>query len=718
MKRRPLIRALLIAIAISGGLTVTSPATTPAAAQDAPGLELRLVSQPMTVAPNGDLVVVLAVDGQLPADAEVVVTTYQMTPTRESVRAAIEQNGGIANDLLRYPVATLPRDDDGNIILRIGTETDPGDANRIRLTNPGLYPVSIDIRIGDGPPAAALVTFVERTGDDVISETIGTAAVLTFDAAPSLQATGLLQIPPEVRARLDSLIALLEQSPVALSISVRPEVLDSLSQSGDPADTERLARLDAAIGNRHELLAAPYISMNPGTTVAAGLQDTFTEQLRLGEDELGEVLPSAALERSTWAVESGIDLGGVAFLRNLGVRRLVIDDKAMASTVERPGMLAGVRSSTNEVLPALVADAAFEAALTGGGGPDPVLTAHQLAAELIALGIEQEQATLFDPSFPARGVALSVGAFDDIDHALFLLVTELIGDTARVVPETASSLLRTLERGTDDDRIDVVRTTTVDPTATIELADLITRVTAGVETTVPMLPPNDPRPNRWRSMLRMMPADNLSERQLRSYVFQLDGEVGDVRSSVTVQQQDGIVNLGGRESQIPLTLVNSSDVPLTVVVRLSSPGPKLTFPDGDQTVEVAGRVRIEIPVVSRTNGRSPVTVQLLTPLAGSVLTGPEQFTVQATALTGLGQVVTGAFVLILISWWIQHARSARRARRNGQAVRSKRRHPTTHGDRSSGDGDAPPTTQDGPSLAAHEDPSQPVVVPQGAADDQ
>jgi len=101
--------------------------------------------------------------------------------------------------------------------------------------------------------------------------------------------------------------------------------------------------------------------------------------------------------------------------------------------------------------------------------------------------------------------------------------------------------------------------------------------------------------------------------------------------------------------------------------------------------------------------------------------------VQATALTGLGQVVTGAFVLILISWWIQHARSARRARRNGQAVRSKRRHPTTQGSSSSGaegssssgeDGDPPPTTQDDPSVAAGEDPSRPIVVPQGAGDDQ
>src|SRR4030095_11201223 len=125
-------------------------------------LGLRLVSQPMTVAPNGNLEVVLGVDGEMPDDAEIVVTTYQMTPTREAVRTAVEQSGGIANDLLRYPVASLPRDDDGNIVLTIGTETDPGDANRIRLSTAGLYPVSIDVRIGDGGPAASLITFVER----------------------------------------------------------------------------------------------------------------------------------------------------------------------------------------------------------------------------------------------------------------------------------------------------------------------------------------------------------------------------------------------------------------------------------------------------------------------------------------------------------------------------------------------------------------------------
>ena len=196
----------------------------------------------------------------------------------------------------------------------------------------------------------------------------------------------------------------------------------------------------------------------------------------------------------------------------------------------------------------------------------------------------------------------------------------------------------------------------------------------GVETTIPMLPEGDPRPERWRRLARLLPADNQTDRQRRSYVFQLDGEVGDVRSSVTVQEQAGTVNLGGRKSALPLTLLNTSPTPLTVIVRLTSPGPKLSFPDGDLTVEVSGRMRIEVPVESRTNGRSPVTVQLLTPEGGSPLTAPEQFTVQATALTGLGQVVTAAFVLILISWWISHARRARRIARE-QQTGSQSRHP-------------------------------------------
>ncbi|MEZ5256653.1 MAG: hypothetical protein R2705_07125 [Ilumatobacteraceae bacterium] len=44
------------------------------------------------------------------------------------------------------------------------------------------------------------------------------------------------------------------------------------------------------------------------------------------------------------------------------------------------------------------------------------------------------------------------------------------------------------------------------------------------------------------------------------------------------------------------------------------------------------------------------------------------FTVRATALTGLGQVVSGALVVVLITRWLQHWRSRRRTRRTAQAA--------------------------------------------------
>lgn len=638
---------------------------------------MRLVEQPMTVEPNGDLVVVLAVEGEIPADAELVVTTYQRTETRDAVRNAVELGGGSPNDLLRYPTAEIPRDADGNLVVTIGTETDPGDADRIRMRNPGLYPVSLDIRVDDRDPLASLVTFVERTTDEPITNVVTTAALLTFEAPPSLQASGNIQISPELRNRFDAFVSLLEQSPVPLTVSVRPEVLDAFALGGDPADAERILRLDAALARTHELLAAPYVSMNPSSAVAAGLHNVFIEQLRLGEDALAEHVPGADPDRSTWAVTTGLDDVGLAYLRDLGVRRLVLADGATATPLERPATLAAVTSSTGEAIPAVVSDPAFEAALADGGGGDPVLTAHHLVAELIALALELDALELFDPDTPPRGLVLTAGTSDGIDPTLLVQIASLLLQTDHVVPTTASDLIRTLERGTDDERVADVTALPVDATETIAFADDYLRVREGVETTEPMLPDDDPRPARWHRLLDVLPADDLDEQQRRSYIRQLDGEVGDLRSSVTVQSQSGTVNLGGRRSDLPITLVNSSDTPLTVLVRLASPGPKLSFPENDVVVTVDDRVQLEMEVEARTNGRTPVSVQLFTPDGTTMLTAPEQFTVQATALTGLGQVVTGAFVLILISWWIQHARVTRRRAREAEAAGSAQRHPAT-----------------------------------------
>jgi hypothetical protein len=103
--------------------------------------------------------------------------------------------------------------------------------------------------------------------------------------------------------------------------------------------------------------------------------------------------------------------------------------------------------------------------------------------------------------------------------------------------------------------------------------------------------------------------------------------------------------------------------------------PKLSFPDssppdGDPAATDTGDHRVTlrpnddtsviIPVRAKSNGTSPITVEVLTP-AGESIAEPVTITSRVTAFTGLGQVLTAAFILVLLSWWFAPWRSKRRA---------------------------------------------------------
>ena len=133
-------------------------------------------------------------------------------------------------------------------------------------------------------------------------------------------------------------------------------------------------------------------------------------------------------------------------------------------------------------------------------------------------------------------------------------------------------------------------------------------------------------------------------------------------------------NLTGRTTSVPITLKNNADIPLTVRVRMSSP--KLQFPDGDQTVEVPPQsfheVKIEINALS--NGTTGVTLEVFTPLGDVRLAPPVPLTASINALSGVANLLTGAALLVLLTWWVRHFRRDRRGR---QAAEAADRHPAT-----------------------------------------
>jgi hypothetical protein len=117
--------------------------------------------------------------------------------------------------------------------------------------------------------------------------------------------------------------------------------------------------------------------------------------------------------------------------------------------------------------------------------------------------------------------------------------------------------------------------------------------------------------------------------------------------------------LTGRNGDIDVRIGNKLDEALNVVLRLSSP--RLEFPNGDTTITLLPDevTVVNVPVVARSNGTSPVTVEVLTP-SQDPLIEPVTLTSRVNALTGLAQALTFGLFLILLTWWFSHWRARRR----------------------------------------------------------
>ncbi len=202
--------------------------------------------------------------------------------------------------------------------------------------------------------------------------------------------------------------------------------------------------------------------------------------------------------------------------------------------------------------------------------------------------------------------------------------------------------------------------------------ELIDSTALSAASAASMLPAGDPRPQTWAIQLDAMISTALSDAEVAVETAEIQSEADAIRGSV-VPPAPFSFTLTGRSGDIELQLANTSDDSLTVILRASSA--KLSFPGsteptvgppdadaGDQIVTLRpnDETAVIIPVRAKSNGTSPITIQLLTPL-GETIDDPVTVTATVTAFTGLGQVLTAGLVLVLLTWWATHWRSRRRA---------------------------------------------------------
>ena len=164
---------------------------------------------------------------------------------------------------------------------------------------------------------------------------------------------------------------------------------------------------------------------------------------------------------------------------------------------------------------------------------------------------------------------------------------------------------------------------------------------------------------------------SLSEQRREEYLTAVLDQVASVREAVSLP--DSSFTFGSRESNLRLTLNNESGYAVTLRLLFASPTGKLSFDPGsvDLTIPARGQREVVVGASARANGLIPVELVLASP-SGTIL-DTAQLRVRVNAIAGLGRGVSAAFLVLLATWWIVHARRNVRKKKTKEhpALRSK-----------------------------------------------
>ena len=590
----------------------------------------------------------------------------------------------------------MTRNDDGTINLQLDIGTDVADSveTRLKLERPGLYPLQIQLLFGDPDTKQVIVTagtVIQRLAgaadvDVEVAPPIDLSVVsVTSDSAPDAdEPTREL-----ARTRLDRAIELAATVTAPVTLELAPTLIAEVA-----ATPEGSARLVTALEN-DELVALPIVPLDVSSAVAAGQADAYTRLLSAGEDLLTDAVPSVPNRRDIWITADPLSASGAQHLRDLGIRFVVV-----------PAAL--FETSIGDDLPP--SDQFVEAELPDGGTL-PFLVIDPLASQLTeeaadrilarSTPTEWGVATLADmlvtqadddktaspdstgstsgsASGSARAAAparrsriLTTPDLTSPDARLIQALEQLTATTPAVRFTAASDLMEVTDVLLDDGRPVTIQLPEVAGPPLAARTELLDRTALQLASAASMLPEGDVRVAAWTAQLDTLISTGFTDAEAEAIAASLVAEAA-MFSQAVVLPEPFTFTLTGRSGVIEVGIRNTLDEPLDVVLTFDSA--KVNFPEGDQRVTLLplGETSVNVPVDAEANGTSSINLVVSTP-AGEALGEPVELTARVTALTGLGQVLTGGFVLVLLTWWFTHWRGRRRS---ALANDGRERHPS------------------------------------------
>ena len=624
--------------------------------------------------------------------ATVVVTAHQRVVAADQLARLDDQGPVSTTDRVELAGADTLASVDGRLIGEIALPVrieEPGDADPggLNVGQPGIYPVTIDVRV-DGEVVASSVTFIELVDPeaDVGSPLAVSIMAGVRDPGPWPSPTELSGASIEVA----TLIELAEAVEGPLSIALPPVLVDELTvptdADGSTAATEpnstsppssdvpiSAGELPSSPGatepgfqgiespdalldafRADELMAVPAFTLDPSSLAAINQIPLFTGQLRAGEDVLSTASPRAVVSRAVWLTDDSISGDAVVMLRNLGIRMVVVpNDVANGLGVPIGAPIAavfGVRLGDGGTLPAMTFSPLgrmLQAPLPNDDAPTPNASAVRLLVELQlarattdvpAVLLATPRVTVPDPAITAQFVALA----DDLPDVAVVPVSRLPGIV-------------------DGKLVGGAPPVTLPATAGVGLAARLARVDIAREDArhIATMLVDSNRGSQWTAAFDRAMSSAVDDTTAFQHLAETESEIAAVRGAI-VPPAPFTFTITGTQSTLRLQVRNTGTEPLTVRIRVRS-SKIISEQPADQVVPASGSARFDVPVEARSNGTFTIEVDVLTP-DNERLADPVVLKAKVTRVTGLSQVVTGGAALVLASWWFSHLRRRRRRR--------------------------------------------------------
>ena len=558
--------------------------------------------------------------------------------------------------------------------MRVSGAKGPTRAAILEAPGPGLYPITVSV-LRDGELLTAHLTMVEYSPSVGATDWLGPLGMSVIAAITEPDPSTITSALVSTRNEIDLLGLLAERTEGPLTVAIPPSLATRVA-SGDPGLGSTAPLLPGLLAG-DELIALPQLRLDPSAAVDAGLSELFTTELSLGAEVIGQAFPDSDVRRTVWFAgpsvsSSRVTPEGATLLRDLGNQLVVVDyedysswEGAVANLTDPTQFARLPRTDGTDGRVAVIDPVSIELEPSSATlGVSTVDRAVRVLTEIYAIRHQQGPA---DRSMILSGVGFGV------PDAGVVATIERLTSTDRAVefrPLSASALTTEIQRiGEDDLWVRWAGGPETDLQPRVAAAETIA---ARITDVAPMLPDGDGRPAAWADRLTGTYSSLVTATDAAEAASAVSAELDAITAAISLPEAP-VFNLTGDGTPLPVTIENSGDTTLEVVVQLVSS--RLEVPAGERVVLPPGSTTVRIEVSAIGTGTFPVVVEVRSPTGARL--GPEVvLTARSNSVTGLGRSVAVGLALVLLSWWLSHLRRARSTRLVARLDASVGAHPS------------------------------------------